>query len=348
MPGMQYLPPSPIYNPYHAYGQALHPNGPYTTSSAVHGNAMGGAYPAGYAPPGMMAFMHGFGAYAPVPAPGFGPMAPHDMHLHGMLPGLPGMQPMQAGWAGPISGMTHGPGGFGAFGPGAVNQPSPEWMAYYQMMEGRAAMAAAMTAPGGPAAGGDEARSGEGAWGTGSRVWPGGDGRWGAAAAEPGNSQGLHDWQGAAQRWATNSREGGSGGAGAVAGGPASANAAAAAACASAPSAMRKPAPRAGAGRTSPPTSETRPALGSGPTAASGSAGQGLSLPSASRFELQGALGHICELCLDQQGSRLVQAQLDSASPEELERVTEELQPRLLTLATDVFANYVVQVRGEG
>ena len=59
------------------------------------------------------------------------------------------------------------------------------------------------------------------------------------------------------------------------------------------------------------------------------------------RWEIEDLRDHICEFSQDQIGSRHVQQRLDTASITERQIVFDEIMPNLLTLSTDVFANYV-------
>ena len=59
------------------------------------------------------------------------------------------------------------------------------------------------------------------------------------------------------------------------------------------------------------------------------------------RWEIEDLRDHICEFSQDQIGSRHVQQRLDTASITERQIVFDEIMPNLLSLSTDVFANYV-------
>lgn len=58
---------------------------------------------------------------------------------------------------------------------------------------------------------------------------------------------------------------------------------------------------------------------------------------------LQDAKGFVFEFCRDQHGSRFIQERLAKASAEEVLALYSEVQPRMLSLMTDVFGNYVIQ-----
>ena len=58
----------------------------------------------------------------------------------------------------------------------------------------------------------------------------------------------------------------------------------------------------------------------------------------------QDIFGHVYEFSLDQHGSRFIQQKLESVPLDELTVALDEVLPRILTLITDVFGNYVVQV----
>lgn len=59
----------------------------------------------------------------------------------------------------------------------------------------------------------------------------------------------------------------------------------------------------------------------------------------------QDIIGHIVEFSGDQHGSRFIQQQLEEATPAEKQMVFKEILPSALRLMTDVFGNYVIQVR---
>jgi pumilio RNA-binding family len=59
---------------------------------------------------------------------------------------------------------------------------------------------------------------------------------------------------------------------------------------------------------------------------------------------MQDIFCHVYEFSLDQHGSRFIQQKLEIAPLEQLTVAFEEVLPRVLTLMTDVFGNYVVQV----
>ncbi|KAF2861195.1 ARM repeat-containing protein [Piedraia hortae CBS 480.64] len=63
----------------------------------------------------------------------------------------------------------------------------------------------------------------------------------------------------------------------------------------------------------------------------------------ARRFELRDIYGHVVEFSSDQQGSRFIQARLETASTEEKYKIFMEIQDNALALMTDVFGNYVIQ-----
>ena len=58
---------------------------------------------------------------------------------------------------------------------------------------------------------------------------------------------------------------------------------------------------------------------------------------------LQDAKGFVFEFCRDQHGSRFIQERLAKASAEDVLALYSEVQPRMLSLMTDVFGNYVIQ-----
>ena len=58
---------------------------------------------------------------------------------------------------------------------------------------------------------------------------------------------------------------------------------------------------------------------------------------------MQEIYGSICEFASDQHGSRFIQNKLETASPEERQKVFEESLPNAFSLMTDVFGNYVIQ-----
>ncbi|EJT50837.1 RNA binding protein Pumilio [Trichosporon asahii var. asahii CBS 2479] len=62
----------------------------------------------------------------------------------------------------------------------------------------------------------------------------------------------------------------------------------------------------------------------------------------SSRLEFS-IYGSICEFASDQHGSRFIQNKLETASPEERQKVFEEILPNAFSLMTDVFGNYVIQ-----
>jgi len=66
---------------------------------------------------------------------------------------------------------------------------------------------------------------------------------------------------------------------------------------------------------------------------------------SSRTFKLQDMIsqGMVADLATDQNGSRFIQQQLESASLQEKQSVFEQILPEALRLCTDVFGNYVVQ-----
>lgn len=63
----------------------------------------------------------------------------------------------------------------------------------------------------------------------------------------------------------------------------------------------------------------------------------------ANADDLQEIYGSICEFASDQHGSRFIQNKLETATPEERQKVFEEILPNAFSLMTDVFGNYVIQ-----
>lgn len=63
----------------------------------------------------------------------------------------------------------------------------------------------------------------------------------------------------------------------------------------------------------------------------------------ARKFEFRDVLGHMHEFSLDQHGSRFIQQRLEVVPIEELDLAFQEVLPRIVSLMTDVFGNYVVQ-----
>jgi hypothetical protein len=61
------------------------------------------------------------------------------------------------------------------------------------------------------------------------------------------------------------------------------------------------------------------------------------------RYELRDIYDHVVEFSSDQHGSRFIQTRLETANPEERERIFSEIRPYLTLLMTDVFGNYVIQ-----
>ncbi|XP_062230096.1 pumilio homolog 3-like [Phragmites australis] len=65
--------------------------------------------------------------------------------------------------------------------------------------------------------------------------------------------------------------------------------------------------------------------------------------PVNSTFKLIYIKGQVPAFCADPSGSRFIQQALETATPEEIIMVYEEIMPYVRTLAIDVFANYAVQ-----
>ncbi|KAM0436777.1 hypothetical protein ACHAPT_002488 [Fusarium lateritium] len=61
------------------------------------------------------------------------------------------------------------------------------------------------------------------------------------------------------------------------------------------------------------------------------------------QFTLSQIYGHIVEFSGDQQGSRFVQLQIDTANSDEKERIFREIEPNAVQLMKDLFGNYVIQ-----
>ncbi|RSL85444.1 hypothetical protein CDV31_016565, partial [Fusarium ambrosium] len=61
------------------------------------------------------------------------------------------------------------------------------------------------------------------------------------------------------------------------------------------------------------------------------------------QFTLTQITGHLVEFSGDQQGSRWVQSQIDSANSDEKDRIFSEIQPNAVQLMKDLFGNYVIQ-----
>ncbi|KAL2693784.1 hypothetical protein Neosp_000347 [[Neocosmospora] mangrovei] len=61
------------------------------------------------------------------------------------------------------------------------------------------------------------------------------------------------------------------------------------------------------------------------------------------QFTLSQIYGHIVEFSGDQQGSRFVQSQIDTANSDEKERIFREIEPNAVQLMKDLFGNYVIQ-----
>ncbi|KAM6540017.1 mRNA binding protein puf3 [Fusarium falciforme] len=61
------------------------------------------------------------------------------------------------------------------------------------------------------------------------------------------------------------------------------------------------------------------------------------------QFTLSQIYGHIVEFSGDQQGSRFVQSQIDSANSDEKDRIFREIEPNAVQLMKDLFGNYVIQ-----
>nr|ODN87826.1 pumilio 2 [Cryptococcus depauperatus CBS 7841] len=61
------------------------------------------------------------------------------------------------------------------------------------------------------------------------------------------------------------------------------------------------------------------------------------------KWELGDIFGHVVEFSGDQHGSRFIQQKLETASPEDSQKLFEEIYPNAYQLMTDVFGNYVIQ-----
>jgi hypothetical protein len=62
-------------------------------------------------------------------------------------------------------------------------------------------------------------------------------------------------------------------------------------------------------------------------------------------LQLRDIVNHYIEFSMDQHGSRFIQQKLERASSTEKDLVFREILPSAQTLMTDVFGNYVIQVR---
>lgn len=62
-------------------------------------------------------------------------------------------------------------------------------------------------------------------------------------------------------------------------------------------------------------------------------------------LQLRDIVNHFVEFSMDQHGSRFIQQKLERATPQEKDLVFREIVPSSHTLMTDVFGNYVIQVR---
>ncbi|WVQ78476.1 hypothetical protein IAT38_000562 [Cryptococcus sp. DSM 104549] len=61
------------------------------------------------------------------------------------------------------------------------------------------------------------------------------------------------------------------------------------------------------------------------------------------KWELSDIFGHIVEFAGDQHGSRFIQQKLETATPEDRQKLFDEILPNAYQLMTDVFGNYVTQ-----
>ncbi|WVQ71883.1 hypothetical protein IAR50_001425 [Cryptococcus sp. DSM 104548] len=61
------------------------------------------------------------------------------------------------------------------------------------------------------------------------------------------------------------------------------------------------------------------------------------------KWELNDIFGHIVEFSGDQHGSRFIQQKLETASPDDRQKLFDEIYPDAYQLMTDVFGNYVTQ-----
>ncbi|ODN83409.1 hypothetical protein L202_01552 [Cryptococcus amylolentus CBS 6039] len=61
------------------------------------------------------------------------------------------------------------------------------------------------------------------------------------------------------------------------------------------------------------------------------------------KWELNDIFGHIVEFSGDQHGSRFIQQKLETASPDDRQKLFDEIYPNAYQLMTDVFGNYVTQ-----
>ena len=64
-------------------------------------------------------------------------------------------------------------------------------------------------------------------------------------------------------------------------------------------------------------------------------------------LQLRDIINHFVEFSMDQHGSRFIQQKLERATPPEKDLVFREILPSCHTLMTDVFGNYVIQVRNK-
>ena len=62
-------------------------------------------------------------------------------------------------------------------------------------------------------------------------------------------------------------------------------------------------------------------------------------------LQLRDIVNHFVEFSMDQHGSRFIQQKLERATAVEKDLVFREIVPSSHTLMTDVFGNYVIQVR---
>ena len=62
-------------------------------------------------------------------------------------------------------------------------------------------------------------------------------------------------------------------------------------------------------------------------------------------LQLRDIVGHFAEFSMDQHGSRFIQQKLERATNIEKDLVFKEILPSASQLMTDVFGNYVIQVR---
>jgi hypothetical protein len=62
-------------------------------------------------------------------------------------------------------------------------------------------------------------------------------------------------------------------------------------------------------------------------------------------LQLRDVINHFTEFSMDQHGSRFIQQKLERATNAEKDLVFKEILPNSSQLMTDVFGNYVIQVK---